>query len=98
VFADEQGAKRRPVLILSGDEYREGRQEVIVAAITSNLERLLPGDLLLDDWQAAGLPRQSVVTGILRTIKRAMIERTIGRIGVRDLSAYENLLRWILVL
>ena len=98
VFADEAGAKRRPVLILSGDEYHAGRHEVIVAAVTSNLARLLPGDLALDEWEVAGLPKPSVVTGILRTIKSGMIERTIGRIGIRDLRAYEDRLRQVLML
>lgn len=98
VFADEQGAKRRPVLVLSSEEYRAGRQEIVVAAITSNVTRLLPGDLELDEWQRAGLPKPSVVTGILRTIKGGMIERTMGRIGARDLRAYEDRLRQMLML
>jgi mRNA-degrading endonuclease toxin of MazEF toxin-antitoxin module len=46
VFADEHGAKRRPVVVLSGHEYQAGRQEVIVAALTSNVSRLLPGESL----------------------------------------------------
>lgn len=48
VFADERGAKRRPVLVLSGDDGHAGREEVIVAALTSNVARLLPGDHLIE--------------------------------------------------
>ena len=93
VFADERGAKRRPVLVLSGDDYHAGRQDVIVAAVTSNVSRLLPGDHLIEAWRDAGLPRLSVATGILRTVKRAMIERSLGRLAARDLRAFQKLLR-----
>lgn len=98
VFADEEGAKRRPVLVLSGAEYHAGRQEVIVAAITSNVARLLPGDHLIEEWAAAGLPRPSVATGILRTIKGAMIERSLGKIAAGDLKSFQKLLRRTLAL
>lgn len=93
VFADEHGAKRRPVLVLSGTDYHAGRQEVIVAALTSNISRLLPGDYLITDWQGAGLPRPSVAMGILRTIRQSMIERSLGRMPARDLRAFKQLLR-----
>jgi mRNA-degrading endonuclease toxin of MazEF toxin-antitoxin module len=93
ILADEQGAKRRPVLVLSGPEYHAGRQEVIVAAVTSNVSRLLPGDHLIASWRRAGLPAASVITGIVRTIKRAMIERAIGRLPASDLRSFQRLLR-----
>ncbi len=96
VFSDERGAKRRPVLVLSTAAYHAGRQEVIVAAVTSNVGRLLPGDHLIADWEAAGLPRPSVVTGILRTIKRDMIERRFGQLGEQDLHDVETVLESVL--
>ena len=55
VFAEETGSKRRPVLILSPNHYMEERQDVIVSAITSNTRRLLVGDHLMFDWEAADL-------------------------------------------
>ena len=54
-FAEETGSKRRPVLILSSNCYMEERQDVIVSAITSNTLRLLVGDHLMFDWEAADL-------------------------------------------
>jgi mRNA-degrading endonuclease toxin of MazEF toxin-antitoxin module len=93
VFADEHGAKRRPVLVLTGQEYHAGRDEVIVAALTSNISRLLPGDHLIEEWRKSGLPQPSVATGVIRTIKRTMIERSIGKLAARDLRAFRALLR-----
>ena len=96
VFADEQGEKRRPVLVLSTDGYHAGRAEVVVAAITSNAGRILPGDCLLKEWRRAGLAKSSVATGILRTIKGAMIDAKLGILANVDLKAVEDRLRWTL--
>jgi mRNA interferase MazF len=51
VFADEIGVKRRPGLIVSTDRYHQGRQETILAAITSNVARLLVGDHKIRAWR-----------------------------------------------
>ncbi len=96
VFADEQGVKRRPVLVLSTEAYQGGRAEVIVAALTSNVARLLPGDLLLERWEEAGLPKPTVATAILRTIKSAMIERVLGALDPGDLQVFSRRLRPLL--
>ena len=93
VFADENGAKRRPVLILSTERYHAGRREVVVAAITSSVDRLLVGDHRIEAWRQAGLPLPSVVTGIVSTIKRDMIEAGLGVLDATDLLAVERNLR-----
>ena len=98
VFAEETGSKRRPVLLLSSDEYMEGRQEAVVSPITSNTRRILTGDYLMVDWEDSGLIFPSVVTGILRTIKQSMIERKMGEISPRDLAEIESNLTQILEL
>ncbi len=98
VFAEETGSKRRPVLLLSSDEYMEGRQEAVVSAITSNTRRILTGDYLMVDWEDSGLIFPSVATGILRTIKQSMIERKMGEISPRDLAEIESNLTQILEL
>ncbi len=96
VFASETGSKRRPVLLLSSDEYMDGRQEAIVSAITSNTRRLLPGDYLMNDWEEAGLILPSVNTGIVRTIKQSMIDRKMGAVSIGDFAGIESNLRQIL--
>ena len=93
VFADETGAKRRPALVLSTERYHAGRREVLLAAITSNVGRLLVGDHLIAGWHEAGLPLPSVVTGILRTVKRDMIDSKLGMLGEADLAAVDRNLR-----
>lgn len=55
VFSDETGEKQRPAVVVSSDSYQMKRQEAIIAAITSRVERRLLGDHLIVDWQEAGL-------------------------------------------
>ena len=98
VFAEETGSKRRPVLLLSSDQYTQGRQEAVVSAITSNTRRILVGDHLMVDWDEAGLLFPSVVTGIIRTIKQSMIDRKMGTISQNDLAEIESNLKEILEL
>ena len=96
VFTDESGAKRRPAVVVSTSEYHQGRQEAIVAAITSNVDWLLVGDHLISGWQEAGLLFPSVATGIIRTIKQAMIERRLGTMPPADMQAIQEQLRHVL--
>ena len=98
VFADESGKKVRPAVVVSSAGYHRNRQDVIVAAITSNVGRRLFGDHLIREWKAAGLLFPSVATGILRTIKRTMIDRKLGAIMEPDLEAIDRGLRGSLAL
>ena len=93
VFSDESGRKLRPAVIVSSGAYHRARQEVIVAAITSNVRRRLLGNHLIADWRGAGLLFPSVATGILRTIKGAMIDRKLGNMPRSDLDVVDRELR-----
>ena len=44
IFTEGSGVKKRPALIISDEYYHNNRQEVLIAAITSNIDRVLPGD------------------------------------------------------
>lgn len=93
VFADEKGVKKRPALVISSESYHDHRQEIVVAAVTSNIDRILPGDYVIRDWAAAGLPLPSVVSGIVRTIKREMVLRRIGALPSPERRAVDRHLR-----
>lgn len=98
VFADERGAKQRPGLIVSTDRYHQGRRETILAAVTSNVGRLLVGDYKIKAWREAGLLSPSIVTGIVRTIKHDMIAGTMGKLPASELHLVDDKLREILSL
>jgi mRNA interferase MazF len=93
VFSDESGRKLRPAIVVSSAGYNRARQEVIVAAVTSNVRRRFFGDYLIANWKEAGLLFPSVATAILRTIKRTMIERKLGSMPKTDLEMFDRELR-----
>jgi len=93
IFTDETGVKRRPAVIISSDAYHTGRDEAIIAAITSRTDRVLVGDHPIDDWQGAGLLFPSVATSIIRTIKQDMISRRLGSLPIQDMGAVDSKLK-----
>ena len=93
VFSDESGRKLRPAVIISAAAYNRARQEVVVAAITSNIGRRLVGDHRIADWKGAGLLFPSLVTGIYRTVSRTMILRKLGVMAQPDQQAVDRAIR-----
>ena len=98
MFSDESGDKRRPAVILSTSDYHRNRQEAIIAAITSHVDRVLFGDHHIAGWREAGLLWPSTATGIIRTVKRSMIERRLGKMSAADMEAIRGQLRRVLAL
>ncbi|HHT9126033.1 MAG TPA: type II toxin-antitoxin system PemK/MazF family toxin [Candidatus Brocadiia bacterium] len=92
-FSEETGSKKRPALIISSNNYHKNRREVIIAAITSNIRRVLFGDTKIDGWEEAGLLYPSLVTGIIRTIKNSVILRKLGILSKSDLQKVQENLR-----
>jgi mRNA interferase MazF len=93
VFSEESGKKLRPAVVLSSAAYNRSRQEIVVAAITSNIRRRLFGDHLIADWKGARLLYPSLVTGIFRTVKRSMIDRKLGAMPKSEIEAIDLKLR-----
>lgn len=95
-FSEGEGAKRRPALLLSTEDYNEHRQELIIAAITSNLERQLVGDAKINNWKEAKLLYPSSVTAIIRTIKKNTVDRKLGKLPDNDFQSVEKNLKNVL--
>jgi mRNA interferase MazF len=98
VFSDESGGKLRPAVIISSENYHQGRNEAIISAITSQTSRFLTGDHLIAGWKKAGLLFPSVATGIIRTIKQDMINRKLGIMPATDMQEIDNKLQIMLAL
>ena len=90
VFTDETGVRQRPAVIISSNAYHSGREEAIIAAITSRTDRVLVGDHLISHWREAGLLFPSVATGIIRTIKQVMVTQKLGTMPEDDLEEIDK--------
>jgi mRNA interferase MazF len=93
VLSDESAKKLRPAVVISSAAYNRSRQEIIVAAITSNIRRRLFGDHLIAEWKGARLLFPSLATGIFRTIKQTMIDRKVGTMPKPEMQAIDRKLR-----
>ncbi len=96
-YSDLRGSKRRPVCILSTQDYNEG-PDVLAAMITSSRWRWENpglGDVVLTQWQAEGLLHPSVLrTAKLQDLEKYLLQGPIGRLAASDeKSVNETLLK-----
>lgn len=90
IFSDGLGAKLRPALVLSDNDFNKSRDEVIISAITSNVRQTYKGDTEISNWEKAGLKVPSIATAILQTVKKDRIRKTLGQIVESDFGKIEK--------
>jgi len=97
-FTDQRATKKRPAVIVSSEAYNARGRDVILVAVTSRLLRPADavGEFLLAEWQAAGLPKPSLVKPVLTTIEPRLIIRSLGRLTEADLAGVRAALRQVL--
>jgi len=81
-FTDTSGSKRRPALVLldTGDD------DIVVARVTGQLTATSE-DVVLDEWQQAGLLLPSVVRlHKVATLQRRLVDKRLGRLTPGDWS------------
>lgn len=84
------GSKRRPAVIVSSNEYNDGRDEVIASGATRAVDDTSLGNYVLADWQTAGLRQRSAVTGWPVAISKEKVLRRYGRVSERDMAAIDH--------
>jgi mRNA interferase MazF len=71
-FTDQTAAKKRPAVVVSSNQYNNGRPDLIVMAITSQLSGYYRiGEVFVTDWKAAALlklPRSNQFSPPLRNL------------------------------
>ena len=90
VIGSEQGGVR-PVLVLQNDIGNKYSPTIIVAAITSQINKAkLPTHIELDA-QSYGLPKDSVVLlEQIRTIDKKRLQERIGLLGIDKMEEVNN--------
>lgn len=96
-FTSLQTTKKRPAVVISSTAYQQSRPDVILMAITSQIRpNLNTGEYRLQDWQAAGLAKPSLIKPLIATIEQTQIIRTLGKLTPTDAAALRGLLAEIL--
>jgi mRNA interferase MazF len=80
VFTSQAGSKKRPVMVIRD----AGDDDLLVAPVSSQAVRVAY-DVILGDWQTAGLRLPSVVrVEKLATIEKGTVLRRLGRVSAAD--------------
>ena len=96
-FSDGVGIKKRPAVVVSPLAYQQARPDAILMAITSRLRDPLGyGEALIDDWQAAGLLKPSLLKPLLFTLEQSGIVRRLGTLTEADRHRLDFTLRQII--
>ena len=95
-FTGGGAIKRRPVVVLTDDRYHNSRADAIVLALTGSVHIAYHGDCDIQDWQVAGLAKESKAKGVLQTIDRASVDYQYGHLSPADLDRVKDSLRLIL--
>jgi len=83
-FTDRNSAKRRPALVLSSIAFNQQAQHSVLAMITSAGQSTWPGDHLIEELDAAGLPTSCLVRLKLFTLDHRLVIRKAGALGAKD--------------
>lgn len=84
-FTDQSASKQRPGVVVSSLAYHRSRRDVILMPITSQVRGSGDfGEVIVVDWQSAGLLKPSAIKPVLATFERSLIRKTLGRLSPRD--------------
>ena len=83
-FVDKLKSKPRPVLVLSTEVFAQENHHLIATMITYANHQPWAGDTPIEDLQAAGLQKRSIIRLKLFTLDLQLEPRKIGRLSRND--------------
>ncbi len=96
-FTDGSSSKKRPAIVISSDSYDRSKPDVILIAVTSQINADLQlGEALMTDWSAAELLKPSVIKPVIATLDKNLVIRKLGKLQSPDLEALKNILQQII--
>lgn len=96
-FTNQVASKKRPAVIVSSDAYNQRHIDILLMAITSQTSATNYADnVVIQDWQTAGLLKPSVIKPIIMTVEKDLILKQLGTLSEHDKQALSKLLSDIL--
>ena len=87
-FTSQTASKKRPAVVVSSRAYNTAKPDVILMAVTSHLRAsAVPGEVWLQDWNAAGLLKPSAVKPVFATLEQTLVIRQLGTLASPDREA-----------
>jgi len=96
-FSNQSTTKKRPAVIISSDNYNNVSSDVIIMAITSQVQHIHDiGERKLKDWKAEGLLKPSAIKSAVSTLEQKLIIRKLGVLSADDINAMDSALKELL--
>ena len=96
-FTDQSTNKKRPAVVIISQAYNAERPDFIIMAVTSQIKPTSTiGEMIIQDWQAAGLLRPSAIKPVITTIEKGLVIKHMGRLNDNDRIALQESLKGIL--
>lgn len=96
-FTDQTATKKRPSVVVCSSAYNKARPDVILMAITGRLSGYSRiGEVVVSDWESAGLLKASTIKPILTTLEKSLIIRSLVQLRQEDLLTLKEALTLIL--
>jgi mRNA interferase MazF len=96
-FTDQSTTKKRPAVVVSSKHYNQQRPDLIIMAVTSQIRPAsIIGEVIIRDWQAAGLLKPSAIKPVITTIEKPLVIKIMGHLNDNDRIALQKSLKEIL--
>jgi mRNA interferase MazF len=83
-FSNHSEYKKRPVVVISSEQYHTQKEDLIVLAITSKVDKLLDFEAIIEDWDDAGLFKVSGFKSLIFTITKKKVYMKLGTLSDKD--------------
>ena len=84
-FTDQTTSKKRPAVVISSQAYHQEKRDLILMAVTSQVGSTRSvGEVLVTDWQKAGLLKPSAIKPVITSLEKRMVLRKLGRLNAQD--------------
>jgi mRNA interferase MazF len=96
-FTDQSATKKRPAVVISSNAYNAERPDLVIMAVTSQLRPTNSfGEVVVDQWQQAGLLKPSAIKPVITTIEKGLVIKAMGKLADEDQRALREAVRVIL--
>jgi mRNA interferase MazF len=96
-FTNLQAIKKRPAVVISSKLYQQNRPDVILMAITSQIRQpVAVGEIFLENWQAVGLLKPSVIKPLIATLEQNQVIKVMGKLSEPDQKRLHRTIQTIL--
>jgi mRNA interferase MazF len=98
-FTDQSTSKKRPAVIISSPAYNAERPDFIIMAVTSQIKPTsIIGEVIIQDWEDAGLLKPSAIKPVITTIEKKLVLKKMGQLKKDDLTTLQKNINMILEL